>query len=166
MVLFGYGMSDDFLLIITDAPENALIDYCRWHVKGMENGGNFDLFAPLKRKYHVKLLLDSEVDDREDLEILIEGKKVYCFDFSNYENEEKSQVWTTDQVQKIERLSVWYKNKIDKVLKGLENGKIHIETYWDDVKYLTKSVRSDRQLREWQIVLEGVENILFNRCGE
>lgn len=37
-VLFTDGMSDDFLLIITDAPKAAIEEYCRWHVRQMENG--------------------------------------------------------------------------------------------------------------------------------
>lgn len=70
-VLFMDGMSNDFLLIITDAPKDAIESYCKWHVEQMENGWqNCVTFSPLKQKYHVKELLDSEIDDKEDLEII------------------------------------------------------------------------------------------------
>ena len=81
-VLFTDGMSDDFLLIITDAPKAAIKEYCRWHVEQMENGWkNCETFEPLKAKYSVKKLLDSEIDEVEDLELIGYNE---CFDFSNY----------------------------------------------------------------------------------
>ena len=45
----------------------------------------------------------------------------------------------------------------------IENGKIKMESYWDDCRKLCKSVRSDSQLREWQIVFENMENIINNK---
>lgn len=84
-VLFTYGMSNDFLLIITDAPKTAIEEYCQWHVEQMENGWkNCETFAPLKAKYHVKELLDSEIDDSEDIELIGWNE---CYDFSNYHAE-------------------------------------------------------------------------------
>lgn len=80
-VLFTDGMSDDFLLIITDAPKAAIEEYCRWHVKQMEDGWKCETFSPLKAKYYVKELLDSEIDDKEDLELIGYDE---CYDFSNY----------------------------------------------------------------------------------
>lgn len=80
-VLFTDGMSDDFLLIITDAPKEALEDYCRYHNRMMEDGGHFELFCTLKALYHVNELLDSEVDEREDLEIIGYDE---AYDFSWY----------------------------------------------------------------------------------
>lgn len=80
-VLFTDGMSNDFLLIITDAPKEAIEDYCRYHNRMMEDGGRFELFATLKAKYYVKILLDSEVDDLEDVDII--GYDA-CYDFSQY----------------------------------------------------------------------------------
>lgn len=87
LVLFTDGMSDDFLLIITDASTEAIRNYCRWHVEQMENGGHFELFYPLKTKYYVKELLDSEIDSREDLKVLTRNNNVECFDFSDYKTE-------------------------------------------------------------------------------
>lgn len=81
-VLFRDGMSDDFLLIITDAPKIDIEKYCKWHVRQIENGWeNCETFQPLKAKYHVKELLDSEIDDAEDLELIGYDE---CYDFSNY----------------------------------------------------------------------------------
>lgn len=37
-ILFTNGMSDDFLLIVTDAPKEAIEQYCRWHLLQIENG--------------------------------------------------------------------------------------------------------------------------------
>ena len=80
-VLFTDGMNNDFLLIITDAPKEAIEDYCRYHNLMMEECGHFEMFSTLKAKYYVKELLDSEVDEKEDAEI-IGYDEVY--DFSNY----------------------------------------------------------------------------------
>lgn len=83
-ILFTDGMSDDFLLIITDATETAIEEYCRWHVEQMENGWkNCETFQPLKEKYYVKELLDSEIDEADDIEIIGYDE---CYDFSTYHN--------------------------------------------------------------------------------
>lgn len=77
-------MSNDFLLIITDAPKAAIEEYCRWHVEQMEDDWkNCETFQPLKAMYYVKELLDSEVDDRENLELIGYDE---CYDFSTYHN--------------------------------------------------------------------------------
>ena len=58
-VLFTDGMSDDFLLIITDAPKADIEKYCRWHVEQIENGWkDCETFQPLKAMYYIKELLD------------------------------------------------------------------------------------------------------------
>lgn len=85
-VLFRDGMSNDFLLIITDAPKEAIESYCRLHNKIIEDGGCFEMFSTLKTKYYVKELLDSEVDEFEDVDII--GYDV-CYDFSQYIEPEK-----------------------------------------------------------------------------
>jgi hypothetical protein len=83
-VLFTDGMSDDFLLIITDAPKAVIEEYCRWHVCQVENGWkDCETFQPLKVRYYIKELLDSEVDNREDLELIGYDE---CYDFSTYHN--------------------------------------------------------------------------------
>ena len=80
-VLFTAGMSSDFLLIITDAPKEDIEAYCRYHNHMMEDGGHFEMFATLKTKYYVKELLDSEVDAKEDLDIIGFDE---AYDFSHY----------------------------------------------------------------------------------
>ena len=46
------------------------------------------------------------------------------------------------------------------------NGKIKIHSYWNDCRNMVKSIRSDKQLREWQIVFESLENIIHNKYAE
>lgn len=82
-VLFVDGMSNDFLLIITDAPIDVICEYCEWHNEQMENGGHFECFAPIKELYYVNVILDSELDDKEDVEII--GYS-FMFDFSKYKS--------------------------------------------------------------------------------
>lgn len=83
-VLFTDGMSDDFLLIITDAPKVDIEKYCRWHVEQIENGWkDCETFQPLKARFYIKELLDSEIDNREDLELIGYDE---CYDFSTYHN--------------------------------------------------------------------------------
>lgn len=82
-VLFTDGMSNDFLLIITDATKEAIEEYCKHHNLMIEDGGHFETFDTLKAQYYVKELLDSEVDDKEDLEIIGYDE---VFDFSEYAN--------------------------------------------------------------------------------
>ena len=74
--------------------------------------------------------------------------------------------WTLEQMHRIEDLQRWYRQKTDRLLKALENGKVKIESYWDDCRKLVKNVRSDNSLREWQIVFENMENIILNRYEE
>ena len=83
-VLFTDGMSDDFLLIITDAPKADIEKYCRWPIEQIENGWkDCETFQPLKAMYYIKELLDSEIDNREDLELIGYDE---CYDFSTYHN--------------------------------------------------------------------------------
>lgn len=82
-VLFTDGMSNDFLLIITDATKEAIEKYCVYHNLMMEDGGHFEVFDTLKAQYYVKELLDSEVDEKEDLEIIGYDE---VFDFNEYTN--------------------------------------------------------------------------------
>ena len=71
--------------------------------------------------------------------------------------------WTLEQMHRIEDLQRWYRQKTDRLLEASENGKVKIESYWDDCRKLIKNVRSDNSLREWQIVFENMENIIMNR---
>lgn len=80
-VLFKDGRSNEFLLIITDAPKEAIENYCRWHNLMMESEEYFEIFASLKAQHYVKELLDSEVDELEDVDIV--GYDA-CYDFRQY----------------------------------------------------------------------------------
>ena len=71
--------------------------------------------------------------------------------------------WTLEQMHRIEDLQRWYRQKTDRLFEALENGKVKIESYWDDCRKLIKNVRSDNSLREWQIVFENMENIINNK---
>lgn len=85
-VLFTDGMSNDLMLIITDAPKAEIEKYCLYHNICMEEGSHFDTFGTLKCQFYVKELLDSEVDvcPQEDLEILGYDE---AYDFGNYTRE-------------------------------------------------------------------------------
>ena len=73
LVLFVNGMSNDFFLLSTDAPQ-----------KYIEDGGQGDPLEPLRKKYYVNLLIDSETSDREELEAIIDGKTVESYDLFRY----------------------------------------------------------------------------------
>ena len=74
--------------------------------------------------------------------------------------------WSLEQLQRINELQCWYWEKTNKVIEAIDNGKIKIETYWNDCRNMVKSVRSERQLKEWQIVFENMENIIHNKYVE
>lgn len=84
-VLFTNGMSSDFMLIITDAPKEKIEAYCYRLNKIIEDGGHVEPFDALKAQYYVKELLDSEIDDREDAEII---GWVESYDLCDYYTEE------------------------------------------------------------------------------
>ena len=82
-VLFTNGMSNDFMLIITDAPKKAIESYCYRVNKVMEDGEHIEPFDTLKVKHYVKELLDSEVDDIDDVGIIGYDES---YDLCNYYN--------------------------------------------------------------------------------
>ena len=84
-VLFTNGMSNDFMLIITDAPKEKIEAYCYRLNKIIDDGGHVEPFDTLKAQYYVKELLDSEIDDREDAEII---GWVESYDLCDYYTEE------------------------------------------------------------------------------
>lgn len=72
-VLFTDGMSDDAMLIITDAPKESIEEWCYLYNESLENGGIIEPFVinNFKDKYYVKLLHDSELENgNEDVEII------------------------------------------------------------------------------------------------
>lgn len=62
-ILFTNGMSNDCMLIITDAPVDAIKKWCYRYNLALENGEKYELFDTLKTQYFVKELLDSEIDE-------------------------------------------------------------------------------------------------------
>ena len=74
--------------------------------------------------------------------------------------------WTLEQTQRINELQGFYLDKVNKVLAALENGKIKVDHYWNDCGNMVKSVKSDKQIKEWQIVFECMENIILNKYVE
>lgn len=64
-ILFVDGMSDDAILIITDAPASRIKQWCKDYVDEQINGQN-TYFDSLKKEYYVKILHDSSVEDNND----------------------------------------------------------------------------------------------------
>jgi hypothetical protein len=83
-VLFTNGMSNDCMLIVTDAPKKELENFCYKYNEDMENGIN-NYFDRLKTSYFVKELLDSEVDniDRELVEVIGYDEVYDLYDYYN-----------------------------------------------------------------------------------
>ena len=84
LVLFVNGMSNDFFLLSTNAPQKYIEEYCKWYNKWIEDGGQGDFLEFLRKKYYVNLLIDSETGNKEDLEVITDGKKVESYDFFRY----------------------------------------------------------------------------------
>ena len=89
-VLFSNGMSDDYMLIITDAPKDAIEEWCYNYNANMENGVN-TYFEPLKENYYVKVLADSEINDFNRLDIEIIGYDE-SYDLCDYWEKEKDKM--------------------------------------------------------------------------
>jgi hypothetical protein len=69
-VLFTNGMTSDKFLIITDAPKEAIEQWCYNYNQELENGQN-SFLEPLKTQYYVLLLHDSEMEnDNENIYII------------------------------------------------------------------------------------------------
>jgi hypothetical protein len=60
-VLFTNGMSNDCMLIVTDAPAEVMENFCYKYNEDLENNIN-NYFNDLKKEFYVKILVDSEVD--------------------------------------------------------------------------------------------------------
>lgn len=43
-------------------------------------------------------------------------------------------------------------NKIDKIIKGLETGKINKYNFYDNIRKFTKNVYSDHSIGRWQCI--------------
>lgn len=60
-VLITCGMYSDYMLILTDATQQAIENWCYNYNKEMENGEN-TYFDSLQKEYYVEVLIDSELD--------------------------------------------------------------------------------------------------------
>lgn len=72
-VLFTNGMSNDGVIIITDAPKESIIAWCYRYNQAIEDGTygkSVEMFDTLKAQYYVKVLHDSEIDDNEDIDLI------------------------------------------------------------------------------------------------
>ena len=69
-VLFTSGMSNDFQLIITDAPKKEIEKWCYLYNDALEDCRYVEPFYTLKNQYYVKELHDSEVGNKEDIEVI------------------------------------------------------------------------------------------------
>lgn len=44
--------------------------------------------------------------------------------------------------------------RIDKIIRGIKNGEITKENYWDSIRGFTKRVYSDHSIGHWQCIAE------------
>lgn len=49
-------------------------------------------------------------------------------------------------------------NKIDKIIKGLETGKITKDNFYDNIRKFTKNTYSDHSIGRWQCISEWFYN--------
>lgn len=76
------GMSNDCMIILTDAPKKAIEEWCINYNQEMENREN-SYFDFLSREFYVKVLHDSEEDPEENIEIIGYSE---AYDLFNYVN--------------------------------------------------------------------------------
>lgn len=85
-VLFTAGMSNDFMLVLTDAPKKEIEKFARYYNTCIEDGnGTIDRlgwFHQGKNEYYIKLLLESEMDRKDDLEAVGWDESYDLFDYT------------------------------------------------------------------------------------
>lgn len=74
------GMSEDCMIILTDAPREAIEKWCINNNEEMENGKN-SYFDSLSGKFYVRVLHDSAEDDEDDIEIIGYSETYDLFDY-------------------------------------------------------------------------------------
>lgn len=99
-VLFTNGMSNDAMIIITDAPKERLEQFCREYNEDMENGVNVG-FDRIKTQYYVKELFDSEIDDRELIEVIGYSESYDINDYYAEDTREELAEKFTDAIVKL-----------------------------------------------------------------
>lgn len=80
-MLFTAGMSDDKQIIITDAPKQAIEEWCYRYCEAIENGKSIEPYDTLKTQYYLKELHDSDTDDNEKIESIGYDEVFYIFDY-------------------------------------------------------------------------------------
>ena len=69
----------------------------------------------------------------------------------------------------VRGLRAWMKNECDntseynkamKICDGLDNGTIDMNNFYAEVMRFTKSVRSDKSIKEWQRIADAIYNII------
>lgn len=68
-VLIVDGMSNDGMIIITDASEEDIEKWCRNYLLKLENGEN-TYFNSLTENNYVRVLYDSELNNLDELEVI------------------------------------------------------------------------------------------------
>lgn len=81
-VLFTNGMSNDAMIILTDAPKQDIERWCIKYNIDIEEQNNFELFDSLMTQYYVKILHDSEIDMHENIEAIGYDES---YDLNDYE---------------------------------------------------------------------------------
>lgn len=148
-VLFTKGMTESFMLILTDAPKEAIEEYCVYHNRRMEDEGNFVLFGPLKKKYSVRLLLDSETDSRESLEIIGYDES---YDLFNY----------TDRAAGVRQYAFWKYDCAPFLLGGeveeiLDDGRVRIKDRYRGMTFRPALLLPYEKGLEYQKLLDHAE---------
>lgn len=114
-VLFTYGMTNDYQLIITDATEEAIKKWCVQYVTDRENGVRNESFYSLKAQFYVMELLDSQTEPDRDAIELIGYDEVY--DYANFKSEKMHVCSRLNLIGKLEEPT------IDEVVGFLERHK-------------------------------------------
>lgn len=80
-ILITNGMSNDMIIISTNAPKKAIEKWCKDTNINAENGIN-EYFDKLQNEYQVDILHDSEIENNNNNIDIISYSEVY--DLNNY----------------------------------------------------------------------------------
>lgn len=71
VLIVADAMTVDKMLIITDAPKEEMIEWCKAYAKGLEDGNNI-LFKPLlDAHYYVRILHDTVLEiNNDDIDVI------------------------------------------------------------------------------------------------
>lgn len=117
-VLFSSGMTDS-MIIITDAPKEALEKWCVNYWEEQENGVN-TYFDTLRTMYYVKVLHDSEEDGRENVEVIGYDEEYNLDEYYNSREDNKIFI-VFEYDEPTNKIIGVYANKTDAIKKHHEN---------------------------------------------